>query len=145
MKYGGEAIATLLKDYFQQILQLEDILSQWNSSILINIDKGRQDKEKLDNKSGISLTRNIAKLFKKIVINRLKNYLQITEAQAGAQLGKNTLTNLLAVKSVIPQRMTQIQGTYVAFIDLKKPLTRSGVVLLSICSGKKESEENFSD
>ena len=145
MKYGGEAIATLLKDYFQQILQLEDILSQWNSSILINIDKGRQDKEKLDNKSGISLTRNIAKLFKKIVINRLKNYLQITEAQAGAQLGKNTLTNLLAVKSVIPQRMTQIQGTYVVFIDLKKPLTRSGVVLLSICSGKKESEENFSD
>ena len=145
MKYGGEAIATLLKDHFQQILQLEDILSQWNSSILINIDKGRQDKEKLDNKSGISLTRNIAKLFKKIVINRLKNYLQITEAQAGAQLGKNTLTNLLAVKSVIPQRMTQIQGTYVAFIDLKKPLTRSGVVLLSICSGKKESEENFSD
>ena len=145
MKYGGEAIATLLKDYFQQILQLEDILSQWNSSILINIDKGRQDKEKLDNKSGISLTRNIAKLFKKIVINRLKNYLQITEAQAGAQLGKNTLTNLLAVKSVIPQRMTQIQGTYVAFIDLKKPLTRSGVVLISICSGKKESEENFSD
>ena len=145
MKYGGEAIATLLKDYFQQILQLEDILSQWNSSILINIDKGRQDKEKLDNKSGISLTRNIAKLFKKIVINRLKNYLQITEAQAGAQLGKNTLTNLLAVKSVIPQRMTQIQRTYVAFIDLKKPLTRSGVVLLSICSGKKESEENFSD
>ena len=145
MKYGGEAIATLLKDYFQQILQLEDILSQWNSSILINIDKGRQDKEKLDNKSSISLTRNIAKLFKKIVINRLKNYLQITEAQAGAQLGKNTLTNLLAVKSVIPQRMTQIQGTYVAFIDLKKPLTRSGVVLLSICSGKKESEENFSD
>ena len=145
MKYGGEAIATLLKDYFQQILQLEDILSQWNSSILINIDKGRQDEEKLDNKSGISLTRNIAKLFKKIVINRLKNYLQITEAQAGAQLGKNTLTNLLAVKSVIPQRMTQIQGTYVAFIDLKKPLTRSGVVLLSICSGKKESEENFSD
>ena len=145
MKYGGEAIATLLKDYFQQILQLEDILSQWNSSILINIDKGRQDKEKLDNKSSISLTRNIAKLFKKIVINRLKNYLQITEAQAGAQLGKNTLTNLLAVKSVMQQRMTQNQGTYLAFIDLKKPLRRSVVVLLSICFGKKESEENFSD
>ena len=41
LKYGKEAIAILLKDYFQQILQSEDILTQWNSSTLINIDKGR--------------------------------------------------------------------------------------------------------
>ena len=41
LKYGGEAIAILLKDYFQQILQSEDIPTQWNSSTLINIDKGR--------------------------------------------------------------------------------------------------------
>ena len=46
LKYGEEAIAILLKDYFQQILQSEDIPSQWNTSVLINIDKGRQDKEK---------------------------------------------------------------------------------------------------
>ena len=46
LKYGGDAIAILLKDYFQQILQSEDIPSQWNTSVLINIDKGRQDKEK---------------------------------------------------------------------------------------------------
>ena len=31
------------------------------------------------------------------------------EAQAGAQPGKNTLTNLLALKSVIQQRMTKIK------------------------------------
>ena len=41
LKYGKEAIAILLKDYFQQILQSEDIPTQWNSSTLINIDKGR--------------------------------------------------------------------------------------------------------
>ena len=45
-----KAIVILLKDYFQEILQSEDIPTQWNSSILINIDKGCQDKEKLDNK-----------------------------------------------------------------------------------------------
>ena len=44
-----------------------------------------KDKEKLDNKRGISLTSNIAKLFKKIIINKLYNHLQFTEAQAGAQ------------------------------------------------------------
>ena len=125
LKYGGEAIAILLKVYFQQILQSEDIPTQWNSSTLINIDKGRQDIEKLDNKRGISLTSNIAKLFEKIIINRLNNHLQFTEPQARAQPRKNTLTNLLALKSVIQQRMIQNQETYVAFIDVEKAFTRS--------------------
>ena len=93
LKYGGEAIAILLKGYFKQILLSEDTPTQWNSSILINIDKGRQDKEKLDNKRGISLTSNIAKLLEKIIISRLNNNLQFREAQAGVQPGNNTLTN----------------------------------------------------
>ena len=49
LKYGREAIAILLKDYFQQILQSKDIPIQWNSSVIINVDKGHQDKEKPDN------------------------------------------------------------------------------------------------
>ena len=59
LKYMGEAIAILLKDYFQHMLQLENVPTQWNSSFMINTDKGHQDKEKLDNKRGISLTSNI--------------------------------------------------------------------------------------
>ena len=38
----------------------------------MNIDKGRKDKEKLDNKRGISLTSHIAKLFERLIINMLK-------------------------------------------------------------------------
>ena len=56
--------------------------------ITINIDKGCQDKEKLDNKSGISLYSNIAKVFEKIIINRLNNHIQFTEAEARAKPGK---------------------------------------------------------
>ena len=66
MKYWGEANAILLNDYFQQILESEDIPTQWNSSTVINIDKGHQDKEELDNKRGMSLTSNIAKVLEKL-------------------------------------------------------------------------------
>ena len=113
LKYGGEAIGILLKDYFQQIPQSEDIPTQWNSSALINIDKGRQDKEKLDNKRGYIInqqySKTICKNYHQKIIIKLNNHLQLMEAQAGAQPGKNTLTNLLALKSVIQQRMTKIK------------------------------------
>ena len=66
MKYGGEANAILLNDYFQQILESEDIPTQWNSSTVISIDNGDQDKEELDNKRGMSLTSNIAKVLEKL-------------------------------------------------------------------------------
>ena len=120
LKYGGELIAILLKDYFQQILESEDIPTQWNSSILTNIDKGCQDKEKLNIKRGISLSSNIVKLFQKIIIIRQSNHLHFTEAQARAQPRKNTHTNLMALKSLIQERINQNQETYVAFIDLEK-------------------------
>ena len=124
LKYRAEAIAILLKDYVQQILQSEDIPTQWNSSTLINTGKGRQDKEKLDNKRGTSLTSSIAKLFEKNIINRINIHLQFTEVQAGAQPGKNPLNNLLALKSVIQKKMTQDQETHIAFIDLEKTLDK---------------------
>ena len=145
LKYGGEAIAISLTDYFQLILQSEDIPTQWNTSIFINTDKGCQDKEKLDNKRGISLTSNIGKLFEKIIVNRLNNHLQFTEAQAGAQPGKNTLTNLLALKSVIQQRMTQNQETYVAFIDLEKAFQKVWSSAIFYLLWKEEPEENFGE
>ena len=66
MKYWGEANAILLNDYFQQILESEDIPTQWNLSTVINIDKSHQDKEELDNKRGMSLTSNIAKVLEKL-------------------------------------------------------------------------------
>ena len=88
LKYGREAIAILLKDYLQQILQAEDIATQWNASTLISIDKGCQDKEKLDNKRGISLTSNIAKLFEKIIVNRLNNHLNLQKRKQERNQGK---------------------------------------------------------
>ena len=109
------------------------------SKIYQLIDKGRKDKEKVDNKRGISLTSNMGKLFEKVIISRLNNHLQFTEAQAGAQPGKNRLSNLLASKSVIQQRIIQNQETYVAFIDLQKAFDKvwSSAVFYA------KSEENF--
>ena len=123
LKYGGEAIAILLRDYFQQILQSADIPTQWNSSTLINKTKAAKIKESLIIKGGISLTSNIAKLFEKIIISRLNNHLILQSASRIPTRKKHTnqfVSSENIRDSVIQQRMTQNQETYVAFIDLEK-------------------------
>ena len=65
-------------------MPMEDI------SMLINIDKGKKDNEKLENKRGMSLCNNISKLFDKIIVNRLNKHLNFTEAQAGTRPQKST-------------------------------------------------------
>ena len=64
------------------IFDSENISHQWKISMLINIDKGKKDNEKLENKRGISLCNNISKLFKKITVNRPNKHLNFTKAQA---------------------------------------------------------------
>ena len=82
--------------------------------MLINIDKGKKDNEKLGNKRGMSLCNNISKLFEKIIVNRLNKRLNFTEAQAGARPQKSILNNLFTLKSIIQQRKHEAKETYVA-------------------------------
>ena len=65
-------------------MPMEDI------SMLINIDKGKKDNEKVENKRRMSLCNNISKLFEKIIVSRLNKHLNFTEAQAEARPHKGT-------------------------------------------------------
>ena len=88
-KYGEEVLTQTLQTFFKTISDLEDIPRQWKISMLIKIDKEKQDSKKME-KRGISLCNNISKLFEKIIVNRLNKHLNFTEAQAGARLQKST-------------------------------------------------------
>ena len=57
LKYGREVQTQTLQTFFK-IFDSEDIPHQWKISMLINIDKGKKDNEKLENKTGISLCNN---------------------------------------------------------------------------------------
>ena len=118
--YGGEVLTQILQTFFKMIFDSEDILHQWKISMLINIDKGKKDNEKLENKRGISLCNSIIKLFEKIIVNRLNKHLNFTESQAGARPQKSTLNNLFTIKSIIQQRKHEGKETYVVFIDIGK-------------------------
>ena len=74
----------------------------------------------MENKVGISLCKNIGKLFEKIIVIRQNKHLNLTEAQAGARPLRSTSNNLFTLKSIIQQRKREEKETYVAFIDIEK-------------------------
>ena len=96
------------------------LTNQWREAVLVNIDKGKKGKEKLENKRGISLSNSISKVFEKIIVRRVHNEICFTEAQAGGRPNRSTIDHIFTLKSVIQQRFYEKKQTYVAFIDLEK-------------------------
>ena len=120
IKYGGGELTKSLSPTFNKIFENETIPISWNKSNTTNIDKGKPDKELLDNNRGISLTNNICKVFEKVINNRIKSVLSFTKAQAGAREGRSSVDQLITLKSVLQQRNFQRKQTYIALIDTEK-------------------------
>ena len=71
LKYGGPVLIGKIEELFNKIFKSETIPNQCRETILVNIDKGKKDKEKLENKRGISLSNSISKVFEKIIVRRV--------------------------------------------------------------------------
>ena len=95
--------------------------------MIINIDKGKKNKELLSNKRGISLSNNICKLFERVINNRIKGNLQFTEARAGARENRAAVDQIFTLKAIIQNRTSKGLPTYIAFIDLEKAFHKTWV------------------
>ena len=95
--------------------------------MIINIDKSKKNKELLSNKKRISLSNNICKLFERVINNRIKGTLQFTEAQVGASENRAAVDQIFTLKTIIQNRTSKGQPTYIASIDLQKAFDKTWV------------------
>ena len=123
MKYGGNKLLEKLTSFFNEIFNHEQIPQSWLRSVIINIDKGKNNKELSSDKRGISLSNNIYKLFERVINNRIKGTLQFTEAQAGARENRAAIDQIFTLKAIIQNRPSKGQPIYIAF---KKHLIKPG-------------------
>ena len=72
IKYGGNNLLEKLTYFFNEIFNHEQIPQSWLRSMIINIDKGKKNKELLSNKRRISLSNNICKLFERVINTELQ-------------------------------------------------------------------------
>ncbi len=112
------------KDMYLKILndihKTEEIPETWKKGNIKRLYKGKGTKGKCSNERGITLASNIGKVYERIINNRIKPLVQITQAQAGGIEGNATVDHLITLKDAISEIHKQKKTAYVIFLDVKK-------------------------
>ena len=101
---------------------MENIMPEiWSLSHIIPIPKSG-DLSKPDNYRGISLTCIIAKMFKRMILNRIRSAIDphLREKQNGFREGRTTLAQILALRRIIEEVRRNNLAVVLCFIDFRK-------------------------
>ena len=103
----------------KEIYSKEKIPESWLEGEIKILYKGKGIKRKCSNERGITLTSNVGKVYERILNEKIKNEVHITEAQGGGITGNATVGHLIVLKEAI--RQIRSRGTaYVIFFDVQK-------------------------
>ena len=80
----------------------------------------RGKKGKCSNERGITLASNFGKLYERIINERVKHQVQITDAQAGGIPGSAMVDHLIVLKQTLQEITNRKQTAYVVFLDVQK-------------------------
>jgi hypothetical protein len=121
IKEADQETRTIILEALNRTYASETIPAEWQHGEIIRIYKGKGIKGKCSNERGITLSSNMGKIFERMLDQRIKNSINITEAQAGGQRGKATSDHLLIINSLIKQnKLKQNKTTYIALLDVTK-------------------------
>jgi len=96
LKYGGTELTLHLTQLFQQIFKLCTIPNAWQQSIITPLFK-KGSKTNPDNYRGITLLNTTLKLFTKVFLRELLQYLQPREEQQGFRKNRSTTDAIFIV------------------------------------------------
>ena len=107
-------------DIMNRIHSKEEIPPTWLNGHIIRLYKGKGTKGKCSNERGITLASNMGKIYERIVNERVKRQVYITEAQAGGTPGNATVDHLITLKQTISEIRKKGKTAYIVFLDVQK-------------------------
>ncbi len=109
---------------FNEILLTGRIPSKWIEGIIVPVYKNKGDPRDADNYRGITLVSCMAKLFTRLLNDRLDSYVNdnhiLSENQAGFRKYYSTTDHLFVLKCIIELCIWKRKKLYCAFVDYKK-------------------------
>ena len=117
---AGKDTIEIYRRILQQITTKKHIPPQWQKGQIIRLYKGKGKRGKCSNERGITLASNFGKVYERIINERAKEKVNMTENQAGGQKGKATTDHLLILNETINEIRNQGKPVYMAFLDVTK-------------------------
>ena len=118
-----EANETSIAKYTEiinKIHKAQTIPKQWQHGEIITIYKGKGTKGKCSSERGITLSSNFGKLYERIINNRAKQLITITEAQAGGIKGKSTSDHIRTLNDLIHIGRENNKRIFITYLDVTK-------------------------
>ena len=114
--YADNENTNNIRRQFNNILRDSTIPESWKSGRIITIYKGKGKKGKCSSERGINISSNMGKYFERIINERAKERLDISDMQGGGKKGANTIDHILTLKEATKKG----KNVYIAFLDVTK-------------------------
>ena len=110
----------IFREAFNRINVKEEIPKSWQICHILRLYKGKGTKGKCSNERGITLASNPGKVFERIINERVKKEVQLTDAQAGGIPGRATCDHLIILDQTIEEIRKDKKTAYIIFLDVQK-------------------------
>ena len=125
IKAVGNIVIKILLDICNKIWETVIWPSDWTKAMIISLHK-KGSKQKCENYRTIRLISHSSKIMLKIILNRLKHYMEefISEEQAGFRTDRSTSEHIFNLRVISEKYSQHSKPLYQVFIDFKKAFDR---------------------
>jgi len=116
--------AQFLTQLFNRLLMGEEMPAQWRQSILVPIYKNKGEAHECGNYRGIKLLSHTMKIWERVLNNRIRQIVNISDQQFGFMPGKGTTDPVFALRMLMEKYREGQKELHCVFIDLEKAYDR---------------------
>lgn len=120
MKYAGRTGIDAILKVFRGIVQKDRVPIEWGESLTVPLYKAKGDALQCKNHRGLRLLEHGMKIWERILNERLRHYIHISDNQFGFMGGKSTTDAIFIIRQLQERYGEKKKKLYHVFVDLEK-------------------------